>query len=568
MAASNNPKIDSRASTEPRSKHLSKLQGLVLSATSITQLSILAFLIFSTFLNNSNSSNLVVALIISVVAVAGLFYNFLAWKVLSSKWSRLSSNIALALVSLELVGSVVLTGGLDSSAFPVLILVLLVGCVLGTRAFFFSSGLMVVSYILLCVVSFAQNSSLELRLAQIFYILLAIFFGWLLAKTIDQYSLTADLAGDVTDQLGKTKMSERLMLSSIADPIIGLNSDMEITFFNLGAEDISHWDSANALGIKIGNVLKLKTTDGKDMSATDNPFLRVFTEKSQIITEEYYLLTKDKQQQSFSISIAPTLDVNNKVSGAIAVFHDISDVKSLQRERDEFISTASHEMRTPVAAIEGYLSMASNEKLATTDERAKGFIEKAHNSSIHLGKLFEDLLSVTKIGDQKVNDKLEVFNMSDLVSKVAVEMEIMAKQKGLSLLTHIGSDSAAAETVVAPLFEVTANQQRIHQAMTNLVDNAIKYTEKGSVDIVLSGDKNNVVFAVKDTGIGVSADEQRHMFEKFYRVENSATITTDGTGLGLFITRNLVELYGGRVWVDSALGQGSVFSFSLPLVKV
>jgi signal transduction histidine kinase len=121
---------------------------------------------------------------------------------------------------------------------------------------------------------------------------------------------------------------------------------------------------------------------------------------------------------------------------------------------------------------------------------------------------------------------------------------------------------------VAPLFEVSANQERIHEAMTNLVDNAIKYTQKGSVDIILSGDKTNVTFTVKDTGIGISADEQRHMFEKFYRVENSATITTGGTGLGLYITRNLVELYGGRIWVDSALGQGSSFSFSLPLAKV
>ena len=158
--------------------------------------------------------------------------------------------------------------------------------------------------------------------------------------------------------------------------------------------------------------------------------------------------------------------------------------------------------------------------------------------------------------------------MSDLAGEVAVEMEIMAKQKGLSLLTHIGSASAGSEQVVAPLFEVSANQERIHEAMTNLVDNAIKYTQKGSVDIILSADKTNVIFTVKDSGIGISADEQRHMFEKFYRVENSATITTGGTGLGLYITRNLVELYGGRIWVDSALGQGSSFSFSLPLAKV
>jgi signal transduction histidine kinase len=439
---------------------------------------------------------------------------------------------------------------------------------LGLRAFFFSAGVGILSYIVLIIITTTSSNGFSLHSPQLFYILVSILFGWLIAKTVDQYETTANLAGDVTDQLGKTQMSERLMLSAIADPVIGLNDKMEITFFNLGAEDISHWDSASAQGVQLQNVIKLKDIDGKDMSSTDNPFLKVFELKKQVTSDRYYLLSKEKKQQAFSISIAPTFDSNNNVSGAIAVFHDISDEKSLQRERDEFVSTASHEMRTPVAAIEGYLSMASNDKLATTDARAKGFIEKAHNSSIHLGKLFEDLLSVTKIEDKKITDKVEVFNMSDLVGEVAVEMEIMAKQKGLSLLTHIGSASSGSEQVVAPLFEVSANQERIHEAMTNLVDNAIKYTQKGSVDIILSGDKTNVTFTVKDTGIGISADEQRHMFEKFYRVENSATITTGGTGLGLYITRNLVELYGGRIWVDSALGKGSSFSFSLPLTKV
>ena len=548
--------------------HLSNLRGFVLQATTAVQALIVAFLLLITFTSSSSEPSLTPLYIILPLVLIGIAYNLFTWRAQKAATDIISSYIAFGLIAVELIALIGLTGGLDSAFFPALALILLLSSMLGSRAFFFSAGLGILSYAVLVVMTTTSSDGFSLHPPQLFYILLSIFFGWLLAKTIDQYLLTAGVAGNVADQLGKTQMSERLMLSAIADPVIGLNSKMEITFFNLGAEDISHWDSASAQGVQLQNVVKLQDIDGKDMSSTDNPFLKVFELKKQVTTDRYYLLNKEKKQQAFSISIAPTFDSDNNVSGAIAVFHDISEEKSLQRERDEFVSTASHEMRTPVAAIEGYLSMASNDKLATTDARAKGFIEKAHNSSIHLGKLFEDLLSVTKIEDQKITDKLEIFNMSDLAGEVAVEMEIMAKQKGLTLLTHIGSASAGSEQVVAPLFEVSANQERIHEAMTNLVDNAIKYTQKGSVDIILSADKTNVIFTVKDSGIGISADEQRHMFEKFYRVENSATITTGGTGLGLYITRNLVELYGGRIWVDSALGQGSSFSFSLPLAKV
>jgi signal transduction histidine kinase len=553
---------------KPKNVRASSLQGFVLKATSVTQVLIIFFLLVTVLLEPGSGSNLLQLYIVLPLALIGLTYNLFTWRTPRAISKKTSSYIAFGLIAVELITLIGLTGGLDSAFFPALALILLLSCMLGLRAFFFSAGVGILSYIVLIIITTTSSNGFSLHSPQLFYILVSILFGWLIAKTVDQYETTANLAGDVTDQLGKTQMSERLMLSAIADPVIGLNDKMEITFFNLGAEDISHWDSASAQGVQLQNVIKLKDIDGKDMSSTDNPFLKVFELKKQVTSDRYYLLSKEKKQQAFSISIAPTFDSNNNVSGAIAVFHDISDEKSLQRERDEFVSTASHEMRTPVAAIEGYLSMASNDKLATTDARAKGFIEKAHNSSIHLGKLFEDLLSVTKIEDKKITDKVEVFNMSDLVGEVAVEMEIMAKQKGLSLLTHIGSASSGSEQVVAPLFEVSANQERIHEAMTNLVDNAIKYTQKGSVDIILSGDKTNVTFTVKDTGIGISADEQRHMFEKFYRVENSATITTGGTGLGLYITRNLVELYGGRIWVDSALGKGSSFSFSLPLTKV
>ena len=245
-------------------------------ATTAIQALVVAFLLLITFVPTSSEPSLNPMYVILPLALIGLAYNLFTWRVQKASTDMFSSYVAFGLIAVELIALIGLTGGLDSAFFPALALILLLSCMLGSRAFFFSAGVGILSYAVFVIITTTSSDGFNLHPPQLFYILLSIFFGWLLAKTIDQYLLTAGVAGDVTDQLGKTQMSERLMLSAIADPVIGLNSKMEITFFNLGAEDISHWDSASAQGVQLQNVLKLKDLDGKDMSLTDNPFLKVF----------------------------------------------------------------------------------------------------------------------------------------------------------------------------------------------------------------------------------------------------------------------------------------------------
>lgn len=278
------------------------------------------------------------------------------------------------------------------------------------------------------------------------------------------------------------------------------------------------------------------------------------------------MLNKNNQKISFSITIAPSLDSKGQTSGAIAIFHDISDQKAVARERNEFISTASHEMRTPVAAIEGYLSMAMNPTLATIDERAKTFIGKAHDASLHLGKLFRDLLSVTKIEDNRMIINRRRFNITELMNQVVGEMEMIAKNKSIKILTHFDSGGLGRQLVVAPSYEVNADPDRIREVISNLIDNAIKYSkESTTIDVSLKADKKFITFSVTDMGIGITPEDQKHLFQKFYRVNNSFTRDVGGTGLGLYIARNLIEQFGGKIWVNSQEGKGSTFSFTLPL---
>jgi signal transduction histidine kinase len=154
-----------------------------------------------------------------------------------------------------------------------------------------------------------------------------------------------------------------------------------------------------------------------------------------------------------------------------------------------------------------------------------------------------------------------------LVLQIASEMEIVAKKKGLKLFTHIGGAGLSNEMVVAPTYPVKADQERLREVITNLVDNAVKYTKEGSIDISLEGNKNTVTVKIHDTGMGIPAEEQKHLFEKFYRVNNTMTREQSGTGLGLYIARSLIEMYGGKIWVESEAGKGSTFAFSLPVAK-
>jgi len=358
------------------------------------------------------------------------------------------------------------------------------------------------------------------------------------------------------------------MLGSIADPVVGINSDRKIILMNEPAQELTGWDMHDALNLDYNQVFKLRDQNDKELNEASDPFSYVLENHRPASSDKLTLLSRDKKRSALFISVGPTSDNEGQPSGAIAILRDISEQKALARERNEFISTASHEMRTPVAAIEGYISMAQNPNLAQIDERAKGFLDKAHGSAIHLGKLFQDLLSVSKIEDKNIKDRRAVFNISDLVLKVSAEMKILAQQKGIQLFTHISGADIKSEKVIAPTYLVNADESRIAEVLTNLIDNAIKYTDEGNVDVEIEADQSFVTIKIHDTGVGISEQDQKHLFEKFYRVDSELTREKGGTGLGLYIARNLVEMYGGSVWVESSPQKGSTFAFKLPLVKM
>lgn len=286
----------------------------------------------------------------------------------------------------------------------------------------------------------------------------------------------------------------------------------------------------------------------------------------------------------FQSAAAIPLLVNNKLIGVLFVGDKLSgdsltvqDLETLElvasqttlsiekakfyeedKLKSEFISIASHELLTPTAAIEGYLSMLLDKDVKPNAKQKSEYLQRAFDSSRRLADLVKDLLSVSRIESGRIKIVPSDVDILTLVKQAADELQNNAKAKKLSL------------SVVEPkksLPKVSADPDRILQVCINLINNAIKYTPSGEIVVKVELKSDHVVVSVTDSGIGISKTDQRHLFEKFHRIDNPATAGIMGTGLGLYIVKNIITLSGGEVGVESESGRGSTFSFSLPVVK-
>ena len=376
-------------------------------------------------------------------------------------------------------------------------------------------------------------------------------------------NLQADLLDD--------KLKFKVIIDSIEDGVIMIDAQQTIQLINPGAATICGWPTDEATGIDIRTVIQLVNEKGEAYGDGDNPFRQIFSSAQSLRVNNAFLLTRDKKQIPISLNVSPLTDKDARVTAAVAVIRNVSQERAEEQQRADFISTASHEMRTPVAAIEGYIALALNEKVATIDNRARGYLEKARSSTQHLGTLFQDLLTSAKAEDGRLTSHPQVIELGEFLEQLTGDLRLVAEKKKLAMefansnsKTINATESRGGERIIRPLYHVYADPDRLREVVTNLFDNAVKYTPEGKVSVGLTGNDQVVQCYVRDTGPGIPADDLPHLFQKFYRVDNSATRTVGGTGLGLFICRKIIEMYNGRIWVESKVGEGSSFYINLP----
>lgn len=371
-------------------------------------------------------------------------------------------------------------------------------------------------------------------------------------------------AKDVTDnQAGLAELA----LKNIHDGVIITNKAGVIQFINPAAIAMTECGSADkAIGLDYGLLLKLETKEGRELPEAENPLIQAMNTSQPLEGYQSCLITTQSGKR-IPISVC-AIPADGAGQNRIITFRNITKELAEEGEQTEFISTASHEMRTPVASIEGYLSLALNPQTASIDERARGYLNAAHASSQHLGKLFQDLLDVTKLDDGKIKPHFEPVEMTGLVKTISDEYITRAKEAKLNFTFGSSDPISFGENrqmnqVVYGFVDVNF----MREILDNLIENAIKYTPSGgSIYVNVRGDGDRVLINVTDTGIGISADDLGHIFQKFYRADNSDTRTIGGTGLGLYIVKQRAEAMGGRVWAESAFGEGSTFYVSLPRI--
>jgi len=273
------------------------------------------------------------------------------------------------------------------------------------------------------------------------------------------------------------------------------------------------------------------------------------------------------QMQSFSVTAAPVkaLEVANggnasataKPSGAVVVLHDVTELRRLERVRQDFVANVSHEFKTPLTAIQGFAETLLSGALDDPTNNRR-FLDIIRNHAIRLARLTNDLLKLARIEAGKLEVEFFPVGLMELIEGCAETTLLKASRKQITL-----------EIEVPPgLPPVRGDAGLLRDVLQNLLDNAIQYTpECGNIRVTAEAKAREAVITVSDTGIGIPASDKERIFERFYRVDAARSREAGGTGLGLSIAKHIVEAHGGRLWVESVMGEGSKFSFSIPIAS-
>lgn len=517
------------------------------------------------FIPEQNSVTISILRIATFIAPIGVIYYFV-FKKLAEKDLNLALFGLLTVFSLYLTILVDLTGGSTSQFLIIFYPLLVFGYLISIQTGVFSTSIIFL-YIFFDILLYKKTEIIEAPLsllptvssfALLSLLLLLIGINYRKNKVENQ-----QIAG-MTEKLSTDKNQEEAILASITDGIYAVDSERNLVLFNEAAAEMTGWDEKSALGLKCWNVMKLKNEEGISVCEKDCPMLQVWNTGENLVRDDLSFADRKKKTIQISGAYSPIGSASGKNTGGVCVFRDVTKRKEVERLRSEFISTASHELRTPITTLEGYIDLASNEKVSKIDEKAKEFLGKAHATVLNMSVLVKNLLSVTKIDEGKIETHIENFDISELIETTVNEMRPQADKKGVKLEFAKTSIGEKGKKALARSVNVSADQSMIKEVLNNLIENATKFTFKGSIEVSVSTDNDFATVTIEDTGVGIPPDAAKHLFEKFYQVDNTATREVGGTGLGLYITRSIVELLGGTIWVESKVGKGTKFHFTVP----
>lgn len=348
----------------------------------------------------------------------------------------------------------------------------------------------------------------------------------------------------------------KTLINSMADAVIATDPSGKITLYNAAALNILDTNS-DLVGKDLHSVLNILNEERKPID-----ILNLSLQKSSSINADNLFL---KYSDGELISIRTFVSQvrlgfgSNQEEGFILTLRDITREKSLEEERDEFISVISHELRTPVTITEASISNAQFVAESTKDiESIKTSLATAHDEALFLANMLNDLSTLSRAERGKLDLNPEEFNPKELLEALDKDYRPEIEKKGLRLVIEAAPDIPKV---------VVSNHLYVREILQNFITNAQKYTKKGTITLSVKKAPSGVTFAVKDSGIGISKTDQQKIFDKFFRSEDFRTRESSGTGLGLYITQKLAKIIGATFEIESQLNVGSTFSVTIPDLK-
>src|SRR4030081_1780108 len=374
-----------------------------------------------------------------------------------------------------------------------------------------------------------------------------------LARTVvrDELADLADAVGGMVAQLGQTILTltdERnrsaAILASMVEGVAVVGGDERILYCNQSFEQILELPHGSSQGKKLVEALR----QAELVSA-----VRQVRAGGDEVTGEVEVGTV--RRRSFSVTAAPVRAAG--ASSAVLVLHDITELRRLERVRRDFVANVSHEFKTPLTAIQGFAETLLGGALDDKKNRTR-FMEIIKEHAQRLARLTDDLLKLSRIEAGRLDLESRPVSVEALVNGCVETARLNAESRGLRIAVELPEG----------LPPVRGDAVQLDEVLQNLIDNALQYTPSGGrIDVTAYSNGHEVIFTVADTGIGIPESDLERIFERFYRVDAARAREAGGTGLGLSIARHIVDAHGGRLWVESAVGQGSRFRFSIDSVS-
>jgi PAS domain S-box-containing protein len=347
------------------------------------------------------------------------------------------------------------------------------------------------------------------------------------------------------------------LFTSIGDGAISTDEFGRITRVNPAAQILLGFSESELLGSWFPKKIIAVSLEDSPINLIDRPITKAFL-TGKPISEKMFYRRKNGERVPVAVNVSPIL-LDGKPLGAIEVFRDITLEQEVDRMKSEFISLASHQLRTPLSAIKTYTHMLSDGYMGELNNAQKKGLDTIIGATNRMNELISTLLNITRIESGTIAITPKLVRLDKVIAEVIPELELMAKNKSINLSVEVRGKASLS---------ITTDALIVKEVVTNLASNAIKYTpEAGKVQIIMRPRRADIMVEISDSGWGIPKFSQDQVFSKFFRAQNIVERETTGTGLGLYLVRGLLDALEGSIWFNSEEGVGTSFYFTLPRGK-